>query len=229
MTSASPKRKRGQVPPLDTKGPLPRLLLEDDIDDHESGSPRTKVARKFEDLDISHDQICLQHEVGSPKRLSISQHPELSAISADKTSIDRSPKTESRGKAQSETTSTAHEDSRRTVGESMSTPSRSKSPPLAGEISDHFWHDAEITGHDPEDPDDDLYGINGIGFRPTPAIAWSRSQRRKQQLTEYKNREAREARQQRSERRKRFISDGEDARSLESSPRKSIRVHFEDG
>ena len=214
---------------MDTKGPLPRLLLEEDIDEHESGSPRTKVARRFEDLDISHDQICLQHDVGSPKRVSISQHPELSSLSADKTSIDGSTKTEAREKPQPETTSTADEDSRRTAGESMATPSRSKSPPLAGEISDHFWHDAEITGHDPEDPDDDLYGINGIGFRPTPAIAWSRSQRRKQQLTEYKNREAREARQQRSERRKRFMRDNEDAPSPESSPRKSVRVHFEDG
>ena len=63
------------------------------------------------------------------------------------------------------------------------------------------WHDSEITGHDPTDPSDDGYGINGVGFRPTPAIAYARAQKRKQQVAEWKNREAREARQRRSERR----------------------------
>lgn len=48
---------------------------------------------------------------------------------------------------------------------------------------------------------DDLTGVNGIGYRPTPAVAWARAQRRKQQVAEWKKREAREARQRRSERR----------------------------
>jgi hypothetical protein len=64
------------------------------------------------------------------------------------------------------------------------------------------WHDDEITGHDPTDPDDDGEGINGIGFRPTPAEAYARAQKRRQQMAEYKNREAREARAKRSERRR---------------------------
>ena len=75
-------------------------------------------------------------------------------------------------------------------------PLRSPSP----EVS-LTWHDSEITGHDPTDPSDDGYGINGVGFRPTPAIAHARAQKRKQQVAEWKNREAREARQRRSERR----------------------------
>ena len=75
-------------------------------------------------------------------------------------------------------------------------PRRSPSP----EVS-LTWHDSEITGHDPTDPSDDGYGINGVGFRPTPAIAHARAQKRKQQVAEWKNREAREARQRRSERR----------------------------
>jgi hypothetical protein len=37
------------------------------------------------------------------------------------------------------------------------------------------WHDSEITGHAPTDPLDDGYGINGIGFRPTPAMAYAGS------------------------------------------------------
>lgn len=64
------------------------------------------------------------------------------------------------------------------------------------------WHDDEITGHNPDDPDDDGEGINGIGFKPTPAIAYARTEKRRQQMVEYKNREAREARAKRSERRR---------------------------
>jgi hypothetical protein len=63
------------------------------------------------------------------------------------------------------------------------------------------WSDSEITGHNPTDPSDDGYGINGIGFRPTAAIAWARSQKRQKQMAEWKNREAKEAREKRRERR----------------------------
>ena len=73
-----------------------------------------------------------------------------------------------------------------------------------------WWHDEEITGHNPDDPTDDGYGINGIGFLPTPAIANARAERRKKQVAEWKNREAREARQKRGDRRRR--------RDLESGP-----------
>lgn len=64
------------------------------------------------------------------------------------------------------------------------------------------WHDDEITGYKPDDPDDDGEGINGVGFRPTPAIAYARAERRKQQMADYRSREAREARARRSERRR---------------------------
>jgi hypothetical protein len=64
------------------------------------------------------------------------------------------------------------------------------------------WHEDEITGHDPNDPEDDGEGINGIGFQPTPAEARARMERRRQQMAEYKTREMREARAKRSERRK---------------------------
>ena len=64
------------------------------------------------------------------------------------------------------------------------------------------WHDDEITGHDPDDPDDDGEGINGIGFKPTAAEAYARAQKRRAQMAEYRNREARDARKMRSERRR---------------------------
>lgn len=81
---------------------------------------------------------------------------------------------------------------------------RSPSPPP----SVLTWKDSEITGHlaDPStDPDDDGTGINGIGFKPTPALAYARSQKRRQQINEWKARETREARARRSERRRRGV------------------------
>jgi hypothetical protein len=69
------------------------------------------------------------------------------------------------------------------------------------------WQEHEITGHLMMDADDDGTGINGIGFRPTAAIAYARSQKRKQQLSEWKARESKEARQARGERRRKL--DGE--------------------
>lgn len=70
------------------------------------------------------------------------------------------------------------------------------------------WQDDEITGHDiDETADDDGEGINGIGFRPTPAIAHARSLKRRQQVNEWKTREAREARQKRIEKRRGGSSD----------------------
>ncbi|KAJ4384454.1 hypothetical protein N0V86_000053 [Didymella sp. IMI 355093] len=71
------------------------------------------------------------------------------------------------------------------------------------------WQNDEITGHltgPANDPDDDGTGLNGIGFKPTPAIAYQRAQRRKQQLQEWKARETREARAKRSQRRNRGVS-----------------------
>lgn len=71
------------------------------------------------------------------------------------------------------------------------------------------WQDNEITGQDIDTttPDDDGLGINGIGFKPTPAVAFARSQKRRQQVNEWKLREAREARQRRIERRRGSFSE----------------------
>ncbi|KAL3482393.1 hypothetical protein BJX99DRAFT_252645 [Aspergillus californicus] len=77
------------------------------------------------------------------------------------------------------------------------------SSPLLGDAFQNLltWNDSEITGHNPTDPDDDGYGLNGIGFKPTAAISWARSQKRQKQVAEWKYREAREARERRRERR----------------------------
>jgi hypothetical protein len=101
------------------------------------------------------------------------------------------------------------------LADSKSRAKRAGTPPLGGKGEDGdevrivdmeraalTWHDDEITGHDPDDPDDDGEGINGIGFKPTPAEAYARAQKRRAQMAEYRNREAREARKMRSERRR---------------------------
>lgn len=63
------------------------------------------------------------------------------------------------------------------------------------------WREDEITGYDPEDPEDDGEGINGVGFRPSPAEAYDRMRKRKKQLAGYRKQEAKEARRLRRERR----------------------------
>lgn len=87
------------------------------------------------------------------------------------------------------------------------------------------WHESEITGYAPTDPTDDGYGLNGIGFKPTAAMAWVRSQKRKQQLAEYKSREAKEARQRRSERRR--LGEGSTESSSGKGKAKAASVRFE--
>ncbi len=85
------------------------------------------------------------------------------------------------------------------------------------------WHDDEITGHDPDDPDDDGEGINGIGFRPTAAEAYARTQKRKRQMLEYRNREAKDARAMRSQRRRGSEQERESSKEASENAR---RVRF---
>ncbi|KAH8673334.1 hypothetical protein BX600DRAFT_508611 [Xylariales sp. PMI_506] len=84
------------------------------------------------------------------------------------------------------------------------------------------WHEDEITVYDSEDKDDDGTGLNGIGFRPTPAVAYQRAQKRKQQLSEYKKREENEARARRNQRRRDQLGA---AGGLERR-HSIVRVHF---
>jgi hypothetical protein len=114
----------------------------------------------------------------------------------------------------------------RTTPTPLKTRSARKSPPPPGEAGEDLltWSDSEITGHNPNDPDDDGYGINGIGFKPTAALAWARSQKRQKQVTDWKSREAREARERRRERR-----DGNDLDKLRTVQSGGInkRVKFD--
>ena len=102
-------------------------------------------------------------------------------------------------------------------------PLRLKSPPPLSLSS---------TGLEPMSPEssfDDLTGINGIGFRPTPAMAYARVQRRKQQVADWKSREAREARQRRSERRAGRVGMEKDAGMRDRMGFEGRKVRFVEG
>lgn len=88
------------------------------------------------------------------------------------------------------------------------------------------WHEDEITIYDPNDKDDDGTGINGVGFKPTPALAHARIMKRRQQMAEYRKREENEARNRRSLRRRGELAAS--ARRDRKSP-PSRRVRFMDG
>jgi hypothetical protein len=83
------------------------------------------------------------------------------------------------------------------------------------------WHEDEITIYDPEDEDDDGVGINGIGFKPTAALAQTRAMKRRQQMAEYRKREESEARARRSQRR--GCGSGVKFKSEEQSPPRKVR------
>ncbi|KAI0864881.1 hypothetical protein F4860DRAFT_382531 [Xylaria cubensis] len=86
------------------------------------------------------------------------------------------------------------------------------------------WREDEITVYDPEDKDDDGTGINGIGFKPTAAVAYQRAQKRRQQLADYKKREESEARSKRNQRRRERLGGGAEMARKHSM----VRVHFSD-
>ena len=82
------------------------------------------------------------------------------------------------------------------------------------------WHDDEITVYDPDDEDDDGTGINGVGFKPTPAMAHARAMKRRQQMAEYRKREESDARMKRSQRRK---GDGEPSTRIDKASARRVR------
>ncbi|KFH48273.1 hypothetical protein ACRE_008550 [Hapsidospora chrysogenum ATCC 11550] len=92
------------------------------------------------------------------------------------------------------------------------------------------WHEDEITIYDPDDADDDGTGINGVGFRPTPAMAHARLMKRRQQMAEYRRREESEARELRSQRRHghhhHHDHTAPSSSSPEQSPRQCRKVKF---
>lgn len=146
-------------------------------------------------------EVCVaKRDSHSPKRM---KSPPLSV--ADPTTPSPASSTDSASTKSSRSDSS-------TVASSTISEHAVVSPFSPLELPSLTWQDSEITGHLAQDPEDDGYGINGIGFKPTPALAWARSQRRRQQVTEWRAREAREERRRRLEKRKGSGSDDPNSR-----------------
>lgn len=228
----SPKRKRCDQDSLLADAPSPsrlkttnlptRPLLEHGCSNE--GSPRTNVAGRLQNLDLQEHSPISELDFGMPieSRVSRSEtglhsggfNPNI--ILPDKThNAPITPPPSSNGLFASWVPSGTQNKGPVTPLEIPETPrlrpvssptpppsaKNPKSPPPLSPTL--WWHDEEITGHNPNDPTDDGYGINGIGFLPTPAIANARAERRKKQIAEWRIREAREARQKRGDRRRR--------------------------
>lgn len=228
----SPKRKRGGEDPLLGDAPAPsrlrttnlptRPLLEQGYSNE--GSPRATVAGHLQNLDLQEHSPISVLDFGIPVESQMSHsktglhsggfNPNI--ILPNQTyNAPITPPPSSNGRFTTWAPSGIQDKPSVTPLEIPETPrlrpvssptppssaKKSRSPPPLSPTL--WWHDEEITGHDPSDPTDDGYGINGVGFLPTPAIANARAERRKKQVAEWKNREAREARQKRGDRRRR--------------------------
>ena len=239
----SPKRKRDggdSIPqsPQPLKA-LPRISTEIDnlqSEPVETGSPRSAVAGHLQQLDLRGPwvrKLSFQDAGRSRKRFAqMSPEPESQVINQTQFQGDPSPEPFIKHDISFHSTEEAPEVALPPSLQDTSASrivckprARSRSPTVDGDPEDNpmTWHESEITGHNPDDPNDDGYGINGIGFRPTAAIAWSRSQKRKQQIAEYRSREAREARQRRSERRRNGSSEGADLASSDFKAGSKVR------
>lgn len=262
-TLSTPKRKRSLPPTVSRKG-SPSILTTNlasatlQNEGGVSGSPRTRVAYRFQGLDLEGDAITILDlgglsQAGSaieegdllrkrPKilegeGLEIPETPQGLETSFDSNGIQE-PSQKFQGSLlrndkpgpvvfkglgdQARNSSSKLSRSYPSINRLADSKSRGRkrlsSPPLSSTMDASpvdtediivdpdraalTWHDDEITGHDPSDPEDDGEGINGIGFKPTPAEARARAERRRQQMAEYKSREMKEARAKRSERRR---------------------------
>lgn len=229
-TYVSPKRKRS-LSSIDTSPSVIRIRTSDLLDQSSfgndfasEGSPRTAVARHLQNLDLGK-----QHQ---PIKLDLSRAFGEEMVSGNNNDADEDLEDLSLVYSQNPnntpfgTTAPFDKEDEKLQDLPFEIPETPRSQPASPSSpcpppsrinnkspvpssSTLWWTDKEITGHNPTDPTDDGYGINGVGFVPTPAIANARAERRKRQVADWKNREAKEARQKRSDRRRRKEADAE--------------------
>ncbi|KIW00845.1 uncharacterized protein PV09_07605 [Verruconis gallopava] len=193
---------------LESTTPLQIPLLEQEEVEPYVGadSPRSAVARKMEDLNLA---------VRSHARpMPILSFGDAKSKGGDKKKVKLDPEAVAHSDVGTDSSNLGDDSNPNLSGAHTSshTAKRAKSPPLTPsrttsapfeETNVIWWSDAEITGHLGLDPDDDGYGINGIGFKPTPAMAAARSMKRRRQMDEWRIRELREERRRRAEGRRR--------------------------
>ena len=252
----SPKRKRRYEDSLLTDAPSPSRLRTIDLPTRpplergysNEGSPRTNVAGHLQNLDLQEHSPISELDFGVPIESPMSRsetglpshgfNPNIVIPNQSYTALITPPPS-SNGRF---TMWTPPGIQKIASGQPLEIPETprlrpvtSPTPPPPAKISKSpppqsptlWWQDEEITGHKPNDPTDDGYGINGIGFLPTPAIANARAERRKKQVAEWKIREAREARQRRGDRRRRReFSNGTNHGITGVKAEKSRKVRF---
>ncbi|EGD84686.1 hypothetical protein H112_08400 [Trichophyton rubrum D6] len=192
------------------------------------------VANRFRDLDIrcrtaNNDFLFCSH---SPEH---DIQPQISEIPPEIPTHEKNPKIEEVGDDSKLLYSTVQSTSfTNEATPEITDPVRLESPPptsngnVDAEANEESltWDESEITGHHATDPNDDGYGLNGIGFKPSAEVAWARSQHRKDQVAEWKRRMASEAREARSRRRQKDEDIGNASYIAKGSP-KQKRVKFD--
>lgn len=174
---------RSQKPGLAKGGPIPKLGLCEAVQGSMAARQKSPMDQKVkDDVELNTGGRKAVSKVLDP---TVTSTLEICDAVADKSNPILGTRETPPSKPIASPTSPAHRDSPSQVTSAL------------------WWEEAEITGHDPQDPTDDGYGINGIGFIPTPAVERARIDLRRRQIAAWKIREAKEARQARSDRRNR--------------------------
>ena len=251
-TDADRDHAEFQTDARNTESPSGRPFLNDEMG--EASSPRTFIAESIQSLGIQEDDnmprlktgTVARNDAGSSLSQSSFNFPALHSDSQHLSKLTPTPSPPLSSPPNTPATlvkstiptsiinsipNMPETPSLRPIRESTSLPSdfrgelkSSAAPSLA-----LWWSDAEITGHelDSRDPSDDGEGINGVGFLPTPAIAYARAERRRRQVSEWKERECKEARVKRAQKRRRHdLKDEMTTRNRVESQCKERRVRF---
>ncbi|KAH8199718.1 hypothetical protein TruAng_006126 [Truncatella angustata] len=181
------------------------------------GAKGESSAQAAEPVEIDEKRTLTLESAVDPSLVRVVRNGSLGGLKKSYPSINRLSDSRSRGRRRSGTPP-LHASRRKSTGSMEEAPPAIVDPVRAALT----WHEDEITVYDSEDKDDDGTGLNGIGFRPTPAIAYQRAQKRKKQLAEYKKREETEARAQRNQRRRDALGGGTELQRQHSAS----RVHF---
>ncbi|KAK3180137.1 hypothetical protein K4F52_008439 [Lecanicillium sp. MT-2017a] len=246
--TSTPKRKRGDDTPL-TPIKFSFGLDGDDAPEDGSSSPRSSVAHRFRGLGLessgggvhadaraSPDGISKRLKqdddiFGSKETAETSTQPKVSQAvvfqtpTAESQPVPEDPASPSKGKGKKRAGTPPLRVKRSPVVQEHDYESEDDVDEYEAEIVDPVraaltWHEDEITIYDPDDEDDDGTGINGVGFKPTPAIAHARTIKRRQQMAEYRKREESDARSKRSQRRR---GDGEASARIDKASARRVR------
>ncbi|CEJ90291.1 hypothetical protein VHEMI06084 [[Torrubiella] hemipterigena] len=231
LMHGTPKRKRDEQQTPLTPIKFTFDITKEEAAEDGGSSPRSSVAHRFGGLELgSTGYLTPRQEPESRKRQKSEDPSDTTPQLPEQRNLFASPRPASLGAVSaSDIPSSSPERGRtKTTTPRRRTKKRAGTPPLRlkrSPVQEHSdadaddeadadmevvdpvrasltWHEDEITIYDPDDEDDDGTGINGVGFKPTPALAHVRAMKRQQQMAEYRKREESEARAKRNQRRR---------------------------